>query len=55
MEIEEHKRIHKELHAALDQLVADWISQTGKYPSKSTVLELMEWSHQQTINPVEKN
>jgi len=55
MDIKEHKKRHEELHAALDQLVADWISQTEKLPSKSTVLELMTWSHQQTINPTEKN
>jgi len=31
----------------LDELVADWLGETGALPSKATVLELMQWSAQQ--------
>lgn len=50
---EGHKQRHIELHAALDELVADWISHTESLPSASTVLELMRWSYGQTLNPTE--
>ena len=49
---EEHKDRHKLLHGNLDELVADWIeSNPGKLPSKSTILELMQWSKGQTEKP----
>jgi hypothetical protein len=51
---EEHKERHEMLHRNLDELVADWIAHTRKVPSKSTVLELMEWAHEQTLNPTEE-
>jgi hypothetical protein len=51
MTLEEHKERHIQLHKQLDELVADFISVTEKLPSKHTIMELMEWSHQQTINP----
>jgi hypothetical protein len=35
------------LHAALDVLVARYLTETGKYVGKSTILDLMYWSHQQ--------
>lgn len=47
----EHKKRHEELHNNLDELVADFIMNTGSLPSKTTVLELIEWSHGQTIKP----
>jgi hypothetical protein len=50
---EEHKERHKLLHAHFDELVADWIGHTRNLPSKSTVLELIKWSHEQTLNPTE--
>ena len=52
---EEHTQRHIELHKKLDELVADWIRHTNKLPSKSTVIELITWSHQQCVNPMEKN
>ncbi len=57
MTTEEHKARHRELHKALDELVADYID-TQAYPSakgliETTVMELIEWSHAQTISPVE--
>lgn len=49
----EHKARHELLHRHLDELIADWISQTTALPSKASVLDLMEWSHQQTIAPTD--
>ncbi len=46
-----HRRRHVELHAKLDELVADWCGHTGRRPSAATVLELMQWSNQQTKEP----
>lgn len=50
---EGHKKRHEELHKCLDELVADWIEHTKGLPSKCSVLELMLWSHEQTLNPTE--
>jgi len=46
-----HRKRHIALHKILDELVADFIDNTHKLPSKSTVMELMEWSSEQTKNP----
>ena len=51
---EAHKKRHEELHAALDELVADWIMQTKLMPNKSSVLDLMKWSASQVDNPTEQ-
>lgn len=48
---EEHKKRHRQLHRYLDELVGDFIQHTEGLPSKTTVLELMEWSHVQTEDP----
>ena len=48
-----HKREHLKLHHSLDVLIGDWISQTENLPSRSSVMQLMEWSHQQTLEPTE--
>lgn len=50
---EEHIARHIDLHRKLDELIADWIGHTQNLPSKSTVMELMAWSHSQTIDPTE--
>lgn len=47
----DHKTRHVFLHDCLDELVADYISQNNKLMSETTVMELMEWSYQQTLNP----
>jgi hypothetical protein len=52
---EEHKERHAILHRNLDELVADWITQTGKVPSKGTVLDLIRWSSQQAENPTDNS
>ncbi len=51
---EEHKERHVELHKMLDELVTDFISHTGNLPSKTTLMDLMKWSYEQTKNPTEK-
>jgi len=48
MTTEEHKDRHILLHQHLDELVADWITETQGLPSKCSVLELMQWSRKQT-------
>lgn len=35
----------RQLHQYLDILVARYLAETGKYVGKSTVLDLMYWSH----------
>ena len=51
---EEHKKRHEELHHSLDELLADFIAHTNRLPSKTTIMEFMEWSYQQTINPTDR-
>jgi hypothetical protein len=43
-----HKDRHKLLHKEFDELVADFIQNTNKLPSKTKVIELMKWSFEQT-------
>lgn len=54
MNKKQHKERHKLLHQHLDELLADFISQTYNLPSKTTVMDLVKWSHLQTINPTNK-
>ena len=54
MNLQEHKERHVFLHKCLDELAADYISHTERLPSKTTVMELMEWAYQQTLTPTEK-
>lgn len=51
MEQEKHKKRHLELHKSLDELVADMISHTKLMPSETTVMQLIKWSYQQTLEP----
>jgi len=48
---EKHIERHKELHKALDELVADFIANTGRYITKTTIYGLLKWSSEQTKNP----
>ena len=48
---EEHKQRHIELHRMLDELVADYFTHTGKLFTSSSIMDLIQWSHQQTIQP----
>lgn len=52
---EEHRKRHVLLHRMLDELAADWIWEAEGMPSRATVAELMLWSHEQTINPSDKD
>ena len=47
----EIKQRHVELHQSLDELVACFVYETGKLFSKTSVMELVEWSHQMTKKP----
>ena len=54
MSPEEHRQRHVELHKALDELAADFISDEvnkGRLFSTTTIMELVQWSHQQTKHP----
>lgn len=51
MNKEEHKARHVELHKSFDELLADFIDHTGGLPSKTTLMEFMNWSHEQTLEP----
>lgn len=48
---EEHRQRHQVLHRALDELLADFILHTSEPPLRRPILDLVEWSHQQTIQP----
>lgn len=52
---EEHIKRHRELHRALDELLADFIQcNPWKLEFLTTPLkELLEWSYKQTIDPDE--
>lgn len=49
----DHKERHILLHKMLDELASDYISHTEKLLRETTVLELLQWSYQQTIEPNE--
>lgn len=54
----EHKKIHLQLHRSFDELAADWLDnqplKSNKKFSNTTIMELMEWSYQQTLKPTKK-
>ena len=54
MQTTKHRERHEFLNSALDELVGDFIAHTHHSISKTTVAELMWWSHEQSINPTEK-
>lgn len=47
----DHKKRHQLLYNHLNELVADFITHTGKLPSKVTLFEFMDWSAQQVRHP----
>ncbi len=53
--VEERQRIlterQKAKHAVLVELCNDYLQDGGKLLSKATVMELVQWSHQQTQSP----
>lgn len=54
MDDKEHRGRHIALHKSLDELVADYIGETGNLPSQHTIFELMEWSYEQTTRDFSK-
>jgi len=48
---DEHIERHILLHRCLDELLADYLLQTDQLASDVTVMDLMQWSYQQTIDP----
>lgn len=54
MSQEEHRARHVELHGNLDELLADYVEQTGDSLNYTTVLEFLTWSYEQTQQPTEK-
>ena len=52
-EQETHKARHVELHKSLDELLADFVLHTGRRPSQTNLMELLSWSHEQTLLPTE--
>ena len=48
----EHRERHIELHRNLDELLNDAIQYGGIFPSKATVLDLLRWSFEQTVEPL---
>ncbi len=42
---------HKKLHQSLDELIACFITETNGLPSKTGLMEFLEWSHKMTENP----
>lgn len=51
MDKEKHKERHILLHRMFDELIADFISNTKKLPSKTFLMELMDWSYKQIQGP----
>jgi hypothetical protein len=51
---EQHRQRHIELHRAFDELAADFLTHNkGRLMSETSIMELAQWSHQQTLNPAE--
>ncbi len=51
---EEHLQRHRDLHRALDELVADFLTHNRTRMMRTTsVMDLMEWAYSQTIQPSE--
>ena len=49
-----HKKRHAFLHANLDELLADFVSQTGMPVLSRPIEDLLKWSHEQTKNPTKR-
>jgi hypothetical protein len=47
-----HRDRHQLLHGHLDELIGDYLGHNrGAMPSTTTLMQLIEWSHKQTIEP----
>ena len=45
------KERHEELHRALDELLACYLTETKALISNTTLMTFLKWSHQMTENP----
>lgn len=52
---QQHIQQHLQLHAKLDELAADYVFHTGKLLGQSTIMELLQWSNEQTRHPSAKD
>lgn len=53
MSREEHIARHKLLHEMFDELGADYLQHhDGALPSNTSMVDLMMWSYQQTLDPI---
>lgn len=52
---QQHKERHEVLHKMLDELVADFIDHTQGSLNGTSIMQLIEWSYQQTKQPDEKH
>ena len=51
---EQHKARHVELHRALDELLADYLTHhPDARPSTMPLVDLLKWSNEQQTNPTE--
>jgi hypothetical protein len=50
---EKHRKRHEELHNCLDELLADYLTITGKLPSETSLMEFLHWSHLQMLEPTQ--
>ena len=48
---EETKELHIQFHRSLDQLIACYIDETEKTLTDTNLVEFIEWSYKQTLNP----
>lgn len=48
---EQHKQMHVQMHKVLLLLLDDFIEQTETTPAQTKIINLMKWSHEQTIKP----
>lgn len=48
---EKHAQRHKELHAALDELMNDWRIRTHRFSSQTSLMEFCLWSAAQASKP----
>jgi len=49
-----HKKLHIELHESLNELIDDYLFQSEKHLGNITVVDLLEWSYRQQIQPINR-
>jgi len=51
MKREQHIKAHQRWHETLDRIVAHYFATTRKLPTQSTIMDLLEWSRDEAIEP----